>query len=79
MSTDVLTTETYFLVKSVPEAIERIQGAGGELVTGPFEIQVGLYAMLRDLWNNPLVILDFSNGVLETDSDGSVIGNRDPD
>jgi len=70
-------SETYFLVKSVPEAIERIELAGGKLVTGPVEIQVGLYAKLQDPWNNPLVILDFSKGILETDSEGNFIGNRD--
>lgn len=79
LHTDNRPIETYFLVESVPKAIERIKNAGGKLVTGPFEIQVGLYAMLRDPWNNPLVILDFSKGILETDSEGNVIGNRDPD
>jgi predicted enzyme related to lactoylglutathione lyase len=71
--------ETYFQVESVPKAIERITNAGGKLIIGPFEINVGLYAMLRDPWNNPLVILDFSKGTLETDSKGNVIGNRNPE
>ena len=79
LHTDNRPIETYFLVQSVPKAIERIKNAGGKLVTGPFEIQVGLYARLHDPWNNPLVILDFSKGMLETDSVGNVIGNRDPD
>jgi lactoylglutathione lyase len=79
LHTDNRPIETYFLVQSVPKAIERIKNAGGKLVTGPLEIQVGLYAMLSDPWNNPLVILDFSKGLLETDSEGNVIGNRDPD
>lgn len=78
LHTDSRPIETCFLVKSVPQAIERITHMGGKLVTGPFEIQVGLYAMLHDPWNNPLVILDFSKGMLETDSNGNVIGNRDP-
>jgi predicted enzyme related to lactoylglutathione lyase len=78
LHTDSRPIETYFLVESVPKAIERITNAGGKLVTGPFEIQVGLYAMLHDPWSNPLVILDFSRGILEADSDGNVIGNRDP-
>ena len=79
LHTDNRPIETYFLVQSVPKAIERIINAGGKLVTEPLEIQVGLYAMLRDPWNNPLVILDFSKGILETDSQGYVIGNRDLD
>jgi predicted enzyme related to lactoylglutathione lyase len=78
LHTDSRPVETYFLVESVPKAIERITNAGGKLVTGPLEIQVGLYAMLHDPWNNPLVILDFSKGMLETDSEGNVIGNCDP-
>jgi lactoylglutathione lyase len=79
LHTDNRPIETYFLVQSVPNAIERIKNAGGKLVSGPFEINVGLYAMLHDPWNNPLVILDFSKGILETDSDGNVIGNSDPE
>jgi lactoylglutathione lyase len=58
--TDDRPVETYFLVKSVPEAIERFSNAGGKLVTGPFEIQVGQYAVLHDRWGNPLVIIDMS-------------------
>jgi predicted enzyme related to lactoylglutathione lyase len=79
LHTDNRPIETYFLVRSVQKAIERITNAGGKLITGPFEIQVGLYAMLNDPWDNPLVILDFSKGILETDAKGNVIGNRDPE
>jgi hypothetical protein len=71
--------ETYFLVGSVPEAIERIKSAGGLLISGPVEIQAGLYAALRDPWNNPLVIMDLSKGLLETDPDGKVTGNCAPE
>ena len=78
LHTDNRPIETYFLVESVTEAIERIKNAGGKLVTGPLEINVGLYAILHDPWNNPLVILDFTKGTLETDSEGNVIGNQDP-
>lgn len=68
--------ETYFLVKSVPEAIERVRRAGGQLMIGPTEIGPGLYAMLHDPWGNPLVVIDFSKGLLLTDPDGNVIGNH---
>lgn len=71
--------ETYFLVRSVPEAIERIERAGGHLMAGPVEIGVGLYAKLHDPWKNPLVILDFSKGMLKTDLEGNVTGNLDPE
>jgi lactoylglutathione lyase len=76
LHTDNRCAETYFLVESVPRAIERITNTGGNLVAGPFEINVGLYAKLSDPWKNPLVVLDFSKGILETDSQGNVIGNR---
>jgi predicted enzyme related to lactoylglutathione lyase len=79
LHTDNRPVETYFLVASVPQAVQRITEAGGNLIVGPFEINVGFYAMLRDPWNNPLVVLDFSKGTLETDSKGNVIGNRSPE
>jgi predicted enzyme related to lactoylglutathione lyase len=79
LHTDNRPIETYFLVRSVPEAVERFINAGGKLQTGPIEIQVGLYAVLRDPWNSPLVILDLSKGMFMTDSEGNVTGNQDPD
>jgi lactoylglutathione lyase len=79
LHTDHRPVETDLLVESVPKAIERIVKAGGKLVIGPFEIKVGLYAVLHDPWNNPLSILDFSKGMLDTDSEGNVIGNRKPE
>jgi lactoylglutathione lyase len=78
LHTDKRPIETDFLVESVPEAIERFQGAGGSLVRGPFDIQIGRCAVLLDPWNNPLVILDASKGLLETDPDGNIIGQRAP-
>lgn len=79
LHTDQRPFETCILVKSVPQAIERITATGGKLVFGPIEIQVGQYAILHDPWNNPLPILDFSKGLLKTDADGNVIGNLAPE
>ena len=67
--------ETDLEVESVNEAIEQFCRAGGELITGPFDIRIGLCAIVRDLWNNTLVILDSSKGTLKTNLDGRVIGN----
>jgi lactoylglutathione lyase len=78
LHTDNRPMETDLMVQSVPEAIERFRSAGGKLVSGPFEIQIGLCAVLLDPWNNPLVILDASKGLLKTDPDGNIIGNFDP-
>lgn len=65
--------EVDWKVDSVPEAIERFMNAGGELIVGPFEIRIGLCAVLRDPWQNPIVILDMSKGKLKVDSENNVI------
>lgn len=73
LHTDDRSIETDLSVESVPDAIDRFLKAGGSLVTGPFEIRIGLCAVLRDPWGNPLVILDSSKGLLKVDADGNVI------
>ena len=78
LHTDQRPIETDLKVESVPDAIERFTQAGGTLVAGPFEIRIGRCAVLRDPWNNPLVVLDASKGLLETDASGRVIGNQAP-
>ncbi len=67
--------ETDLEVESVPEAIDRFCRSGGALLAGPFDIRIGLCAVVRDPWNNPLVILDSSKGALKTNQDGRIIGN----
>jgi predicted enzyme related to lactoylglutathione lyase len=74
LHTDARPIETDLLVDSVPDAIARFIEAGGMLLAGPFEIRIGLCAVLQDPWQNPLVILDQSKGSLRTDADGNVIG-----
>ena len=65
--------ETDIEVCSVRQAIDRFVKAGGELVTGPFEIPIGLCAVVADPWRNHLVILDSSKGLLEVDSNKRVV------
>jgi len=65
--------ETDLLVDAVPEAIARFVEAGGKVMAGPFEIRIGLCAVLEDPWQNRIVILDTSKGTLRTDPDGNVI------
>ena len=65
--------EADLAVDSVPEAIERFTSAGGTVLTGPFEIQIGLCAVVSDPWSNVLVILDASKGPLKTDENKRVI------
>ena len=65
------------LVNAVPEAVSSFQRAGGSLIVGPFEIQVGMCAVVSDPWGNQLVLLDMSKGALTTDENGNVIAPHD--
>ena len=56
LHTDERPIETDLLVASVPAAISRFVEAGGKLVAGPFEIRIGICAMIEDLWQNRFVI-----------------------
>ena len=75
LHTDERPIETDLLVASVPAAIERFVQAGGRVVEGPFQIRIGLCAVIEDPWQNRFVILDSSKGQLRTDASGSVIGS----
>ena len=79
LHTDERPVETDLLVASVPAAIERFVQAGGQVVAAPFEIRIGLCAVLEDPWQNRLVILDSSKGQLSTDAEGNIIGLGSPD
>lgn len=62
-----------FRVNDVPDAVGRIVEAGGTLLSGPFEIQIGKCAVVADRWGNALVLTDLSKGLLQTDTEGNVI------
>ena len=64
--------ETDLAVDSVPEALARFMSAGGRVLKGPFEIQIGLCAVVADPWGNVLVILDTSKGHLQVDENRRV-------
>ncbi len=72
--TGSLPPETDLLVASVPEAVKQFQEAGGKVVAGPFEIPLGLCAVIEDPWANRMVILDMSRGQLKVDEHMNVIG-----
>ena len=74
--TDGRPIETDFQVESVPDAIAALVRAGGRLVHGPFEIRIGRCAVLVDPWDNPIVILDTSKGLLQVDDHKNVIGQE---
>jgi len=68
--------ETDLLVESVDDAVERFVSAGGRVIAGPFDIQIGRCAVVADPFGNTLVMLDLSKGLLRTDEEGRVIGNK---
>jgi lactoylglutathione lyase len=66
--------EVNLRVATPDAAVKRIVEAGGKLVAGPFDIQIGRCAVVLDPWGNALVLLDGSKGRLATDAEGNVIG-----
>ena len=74
LHTDVWPIAAAVKVGSVLEAIERFVAAGGTVVEPPSDIRIGLLAVVADPWDNHLVLLDSSKGLLRTDADGNVIG-----
>jgi predicted enzyme related to lactoylglutathione lyase len=66
--------EVDLLVDSADEAAERFVEAGGAVIAGPFDIQIGRCVAVRDTWGNALVLLDASKGHLATDEAGNVTG-----
>ena len=65
-------------VENADDAAVRIEEAGGKVVVPPFDIRIGRCVVIHDPWENELVLLDSSKGLLKTDSDGNVIGNEPP-
>lgn len=63
-------------VACAADAAMQIEEAGGKVVVPPFDIQIGRCVVVHDPWANELVLLDTTKGLLETDADGNVIGNR---
>lgn len=68
--------EVDLLVESADAAAEEFSAAGGKVLAGPFDIQIGRCVVVQDPWGNELVLLDMSKGALNTDADGNVVGNK---
>jgi len=62
-------------VESAADAAVQFVEAGGKVVVPPFDIQIGRCVVVRDPWDNELVLLDTTKGLLETDAEGNVTGN----
>ena len=56
--------ETDLLVTNVDEEVKAIVEAGATVVAGPFDIEVGRAARVRDPFGNLLTIVDLSKGPL---------------
>ena len=76
--TEKMKPEIDLKVKSADDAAVQIEEAGGKVVVPPFDIQIGRCVVIKDPWENELVLLDSAKGLLKTDSEGNVIGNESP-
>ena len=65
-----------FKVESVEAALPVFLSAGGTLVYGPFDIDIGRCAVVRDRWDNEYCLLDMTKGTYTVDADGTVTGVR---
>lgn len=70
--------EIDFLVNSADDAAVAFAQAGGRVVHGPFDIQIGRCVVVQDPWGNEFVLLDMSKGRLVTDDAGHILGNEPP-
>ena len=66
--------KTDLLVESAPSAARQFEEAGGSIISGPFDIEIGKAVVVRDPWGNEFVLLDMSKGRLTTDEDKNVTG-----
>ena len=61
-------------VDNVKDALNKFVEAGGRILDGPFDIDVGKCAVVADPWGNEYCLLDTIKGTYDTDADGLVNG-----
>ncbi len=66
--------ETDLLVSSVDQVVDSFIGAGGSVISEPQDIPVGRVAVVRDPFDNELVLVDLSKGRYVTDDASRVTG-----
>ena len=74
INAEPLEWKTDLLVDSAAAAGQRFEEAGGSVLSGPFEIDIGKAVVVRDPWGNEFVLLDMSKGLYVTDAKKNVIG-----
>jgi predicted enzyme related to lactoylglutathione lyase len=65
--------EVDLLVADIDDALRRFSEAGGETITGAFDIPIGRCAVVRDPFGNAIVMLDQTKGSFVTNAAGEVI------
>ena len=53
--------EIDFLVESADEAADAFARAGGRILHGPFDIQIGRCVVVQDPWGNDYLLVPFDN------------------
>jgi catechol 2,3-dioxygenase-like lactoylglutathione lyase family enzyme len=67
--------ETDLKVEDTRNAYSALIEAGAKSIAAPFEIAIGLCAVLEDPWGNVITILDTSKGLLKVDEQKNVVNN----
>lgn len=65
-------------VYDVESQLHRFIDAGGKIVHGPFDIDIGKCAVVADPWENQYCILDMTKGTYDTDRNKTVSGVSTP-
>ncbi len=68
-----------FKVECVEDAIPKFIAAGGSVRLGPFDIDIGKCAVVRDKWQNEYCILDMTKGRYAVSDNKDVIGLENPE
>lgn len=63
-----------FKVDDVEVALKQYLEAGGQLVYGPFDIDIGKCVVVKDKWDNSYCLLDMTKGKYFTNESGNVLG-----
>jgi predicted enzyme related to lactoylglutathione lyase len=69
-----LNPQVDLLVDDTDAAYLKLIAAGATPIAPPFDVPIGMCAIVRDPFGNALTLLDQSKGTLTTNADGKVTG-----